>query len=640
MASSFVKATNAKVLTELDFSDRQDFDDSNHGFICSVDSGVIMNNFGFKAFNVHDTDFLEKACPDTVNPSLWRQCQLTRIHGLFELIPGKLYQFRGFDIANMSFIKGDKGWIVIDTLCSIEAAAVGLKLLREKVANLPVTATILTHSHGDHIRGMEGVLEENTLLVVPKDLFKMNFSEELLGGIAMGRRSCYQFGNYLEKSEKGWVGCGLGTIASYGTPSTFQKFDAKNLIEICEDKTLAIDGITVDFMYTPNAEAPTEMMMYFPQLKAVCTAEEINRTQHNLYTLRGAVVRNGKDWAKYIDNILAKYSDNLEVSFGSHDWPTFGNKRIVEYYEKQRDMYKYIHDQTLRQANLGTTIHELPEKVILPHSLSSVFYNRGYYGTVQHNCKGQYQYYLGFYDGNPANLNPLSPVKLSEKYVESMGGEEKCIEIAKGAFESGEYQWAITLLNHVVFKNPRNFEARKFLAEVYRQNAFMQESAVWRNIYLTGAKELDDFKYIQKQDEQKNETINEQISNEGNEIASTQLLMKLPFNHLFDFLGVCMEPISVENVCAIINFNFIDTQETGSVLLKNSVLNNREKMDKSPTLSVKCTKVDLVKLVVHKLTKDEFLKTKETVVEGIKEDLFTFISALKVPFPDFPIIEP
>ncbi|ELP87575.1 hypothetical protein EIN_215830 [Entamoeba invadens IP1] len=380
MANTFVKSANTKVLKELDFSDRRDYEDSMRGFICSVDGGVIPSNKGGKSFDVHHSDFLLGPCPETVNPSLWRQSQLIRIDGLFELIPNKVYQFRGYDVANMSFIRGEKGWLIIDTLCCMESAAAGLKLLREKVADLPVTCVMLTHSHGDHIKGLDGVLEKDTKIVIPKDMFKMHFAEELLAGIAMGRRSFFQFGVTLEHNEKGCLGGGVGTYYSLGQITESYNFDPNNLYEIGEDKTLTIDGVEIDFTYTPNAEAPTEMM-YFPQLKAVCTAEEINRTLHNLYTLRCAVVRNGKDWSKYIDNLLDRYSENVECLFGSHTWPTWGNKNIVEYYEKQRDMYKFIHDQTLRQANLGTTINELPEKVKLPKTLTSEFYNREYYNN-------------------------------------------------------------------------------------------------------------------------------------------------------------------------------------------------------------------------------------------------------------------
>ncbi|ELP92987.1 hypothetical protein EIN_051520 [Entamoeba invadens IP1] len=626
MANSFVKQVNAKYCNELDFSDQRDFEDSMRGFICSIDGGVIPKNQGGKAFDFHETDFISGPCPDTVNPSLWRQSQLVRIAGLFELIPGQLYQFRGFDVANMSFIRGENGWLIIDTLCCMEAAAAGLKLLREKVANLPVTCIMLTHSHGDHIRGLEGVLEKKTTMVIPKDMFKMHFTEELLAGTAMGRRSFFQFGTELEHNSKGVLGCGVGTYFSMGQSTSSYDFDPNNLYEIGEDKTLTIDGVEIDFMYTPNSEAPTEMMMYFPKLKAICTAEEINRSIHNLYTLRGAVVRNGKDWSKYIDNLVARYSERVECSFGSHTWPTWGNKNIVEYYEKQRDMYKFIHDQTLRQANLGTTINELTEKVKLPKSLTSVYYNREYYGTVSHNTRAQYQMYLGFYDGNPANLNPLTPVKLGTKYVEAIGGEEMCISIAKESFEKGEYQWAITMLNNVVFKNPQNSEARNLLAEIYRQNGYMQESAVWRNIYLTGAFELEH--PIQKQERT------------TNDVTSTYLLMKLSFNYLFDLMAVSMDPSIVEKVDAVINVVFKDTKESGSLILKNSVLNNRVHTDKHPTTSVTCKKDNLVGLIVKKIDKHEFLKLDTVEVEGCAEDLFTLFEAITIANPDFNIIEP
>ncbi|ELP87986.1 alkyl/aryl-sulfatase BDS1, putative [Entamoeba invadens IP1] len=621
MACELVKERNKKVLSELDFENTQDFTDSTRGFICTLESGKITKESGEVVFDCHKTDFLDKEkCPDTINPSLWRQCQLTRIHGLFEIIPYKVYQFRGFDLANMSFIKGHKGWIVIDTMCCIETAAAGIKLLRDRVENLPVSAVILTHSHFDHIGGLESVMDKDTVVYTPKDLFKLSVSENLLAGIAMERRSIFMFGHNLERGEKGWIGCGLGTAISTGTMS---EFCPSQLIEIGEDKTLLVDGVQIDFIYTPNAEAPTEMMMVFPQLNAVCAAEEVNRVQHNLYTPRGAQARNGKDWAKYIDNILLKYSDILEYSFGSHHWPTFGRENILKYYEKQRDLYKYIHDQTLRQLNLGTTLTELPEKVTLPKALSCEFYNRNYYGTVSHNCRAECQYYLGFYDANPANLNPLTPTKLGEKYVEAIGGEEKCISIAKESFESGDFQWAITLLNHVVFKNPQNTSARKLLAEVYKQTAYMQESAVWRNIYLNGAFELEHTK--------------EEIQYKKDSYASEHLLVKLPFCHLFDFFAVSLDPNQVDGIASVFNFYFSNSEE-GSVILKNSVLNNRATLNITPTTSIYCTKSDLILLVLRKMTNMEF----EAKIQhnGSLNDFFVFINAINIPKSTFPIVEP
>ncbi|ELP84744.1 alkyl/aryl-sulfatase BDS1, putative [Entamoeba invadens IP1] len=622
MACDFVKQHNTKVLSELDFTDKQDYADASHGFMCTIEGGAISNNKGGEVFNFHDTDFLEKECPETVNPSLWRQCQLNRIHGLFEVIPHKVYQFRGFDIANMTFVRGEKGWVVIDTLCCLESAAAGIQLVRDKVADLPVTAVLLTHSHGDHIKGLNSVLEENTEVYIPKDFFKVMVSENLLAGVAMERRCVYMFGSNLEKSPKGWVGCGLGTESGAGQISTFAP---KHYVEIVEDTTKIVDGITIDFMYTPNAEAPTEMMMYFPELKAICTAEEINRLQHNLYTLRGAQVRNGKDWSKYIDNILVRYADKLDYSFGTHNWPTFGNENIVKYYEKQRDLYKYIHDQTLRQVNLGTTLNELPEKVVLPKSLSSVFYNRDYYGTVSHNCRAQCQYYLGFYDANPANLNPLTPVNLGTKYVEAIGGEERCITIAEDSFKNGEYQWAITLLNNVVFKNPRNEKARYLLADIYTQTAYMQESAVWRNCYLTAAFELR----LKSGNE-------EQFNGESN--VNDRILLKLPIAYLFDVFAVSLDPTPVEGIDLSFNITFTDTKENGYLLLKNSVLNNRSALVANCVTTVKCTKSDLVNLILNRISKETFLKQNEAT--GNIEDFFTLLNSIKIATPKFAVVEP
>ncbi|BFU19598.1 metallo-beta-lactamase superfamily protein [Entamoeba histolytica HM-1:IMSS-B] len=621
MACQFVKEEFQRIKNFLNFDDKQDYEDAHRGFIADIPDGIIKSEDGSIVYSINETNFLEDECPETVNPSLWRQCQLNRVHGLFEVVKGKIYQFRGYDIANMTFIKGEKGWIVIDTLCSVPGCKAGLELFRSHIDNLPITAVIITHSHGDHCGGLEAVLEENTIVYWPMNLREEFVSEKMLAGVAMDRRCVYMFGQNLPQSKEGFIGCGLGQAGCQGSKS---HLNCKEIIEIHENKTYTIDGVIVDFIFTPGAEAPTEMMMYFPQLKALCTAEEINRLMHNLYTPRGAKVRNGKLWAGYIDYIIMKYGDDIEVSFGTHNWPTWGNKKIIEYYEKQRDMYKYLHDQTLRNANLGYTPNELPEHVKLPESLSKVFYNREYYGTVSHNIKAQYQFYLGWYDGNPAHLNELTPTEQGKKYVEVIGGETRCIELAQQAFEKGEFQWAITLLNHLIFANPKNTKARELAANVYTQLGYLQESAVWRNEYLTAAMEL-------RSSEMKN-TISMPPGNDIKHIKESSL------NDIFDVFSVNVDPNKIDGLNEVINIVCKESNEAISVVVKNNVINVRQVISKNPTITVISTKQNLLNLYSKKLTQQEFSKNIE--FNGKLEGFYKLLESITIPSPIFEIIEP
>ena len=416
-ASTATKAANDALLDYLPFDDRRDYENAERGFIASIDSGRIESE-GKVVYDMRQFDFLSGEAPETVNPSLWRVSELNAKAGLFEVGDG-IYQIRSFDLANMSFIRGDKGWIVVDPLTANETAEAGYALVKQHVEDLPITAVIFTHSHVDHFGGIKGIVSEEQVesgdvaIIAPEHFFIESVNENLMAGNQMSRRASYMYGNLLEKSPDGTVGSGLGTTTATGTVTIM---DAT--IDIEESPTeLTVDGVKMVFLNTPGAEAPAELMFYMPEKKAMCQAEEINHTLHNLYTLRGAQVRNGLKWSKYIHETIERFGGDVEVSFGSHHWPTWGNEEIVDFWKKQRDVYRYIHDEVLRLANHGGTLLEVAEDIELPDSLAKTFASRGYYGSVNHNAKAQYQLYYGFFTGNPADLHPLPPETAGAKFV-------------------------------------------------------------------------------------------------------------------------------------------------------------------------------------------------------------------------------
>lgn len=557
-ASDATKQANNELKEFLPFEDTRDFENAQRGFIASLETGKVMTADGSVSYDTTQFDFLDGDAPDTVNPSLWRQSQLNAMDGLYEVGEG-IYQVRGIDLANMSFIRGDSGWIVVDPLTMTETAEAGLALVREHVEDLPVSAVILTHSHADHFGGVRGVVSDSDVesrgvqIIAPAHFFEESVNENLMAGNHMSRRAGYMYGNLIPKSPEGTVGSGLGTTTAVGTftimgPTT----------EISETPTwLKVDGVQMVFMNTPGAEAPAELMFYMPEKNAFCQAEEINHTLHNLLTLRGAQVRNGLKWSKYIHEAIELFGDDVEISFGSHHWPTWGNEEVVELWKVQRDTYRYLHDEVLRLANHGYTLHEVAEEVALPDSLAKAFASRGYYGTINHNAKAQYQLYFGYFTGNPADLYPLPPDQAGVKFVEYMGGSDNVIAKARGDYDNGDYRWAATALNYVVFAEPDNENARQLLANVYTQLGYQSESGPWRNFYLTGAKELRD-------------GVNAMpVPN----TASPDIVKNLGLETYLDFLGVSLNHPKAAGKVITLNFVMPDRDERFVVYIENGVLN-------------------------------------------------------------------
>ncbi len=493
-ATTHTQAAQAATLRAggLDWSDRQDFDDASRGFIAKLETPTVTREDGTPVWDLTAYAFLDRdEAPATVNPSLWRQSRLNMLHGLFKVVD-RIYQVRGMDLSVVSFIEGDSGWIVIDPLISVEVAAASLELLNANVARRPVVAVIYTHSHIDHWGGVKGVTTAEDVaagrcrIIAPEGFVEAAISENVYAGNAMTRRASYMYGNLLPKDEKGQVDAGLGKTTSTGTVTLIQPTHTVTRT----GETLTVDGVEIEFQLTPGTEAPSEFNFYFPQLRALCMAENCTHTLHNLYTLRGAQVRDAHAWSTYMNETIELFADKTDVIFASHHWPCWGTERCRDLLQSQRDMYRYLHDQTLHLANQGYTSLEIAEMLTLPPKLDRAWHNRGYYGSVSHDVKAVYQRYLGFFDGNPANLHPLPPVQSGKGYVELAGGPEALLAKAREAFERGDYRWTAQLANHLVFADPDNVAARELEADALEQLGYQAESGPWRNFYLTGAKEL------------------------------------------------------------------------------------------------------------------------------------------------------
>ncbi|HEY4286635.1 MAG TPA: alkyl sulfatase dimerization domain-containing protein [Puia sp.] len=562
-ASSFTQKKQQEIQAYLPFNDKTDYDDAHKGFIATIESGEIKDDKGNVVYSMKQYDFIKGQAPATTNPSLWRESEINSINGLFKVTDG-IYQIRGFDLANMTLIEGKTGWIIIDPLLSPPTAKAGLDLANEKLGKRRVSAIIHTHSHIDHFGGIRGVVDEADVksgkipIYIPQGYFDAAISENVMGGNTMGRRAAYMYGNLLPKDAKGTLGSGLGQTTSAGLAGILEGTD---VIKSLTGESRVIDGIQVDFIYTPESEAPAEMMFYFPQFKAFCQAEDISHTLHNLYTLRGAKVRNGQKWSEYIDLALAKWGDDVQVSFGSHHWPTWGNDNINTYWKSQRDLYRFIHDQTLRLANEGYTPVEIANMIKLPESLDKHFYNRGYYGSVSHNVKAQYDLYFGWFDGNPANLDKLPPSDAGKKYVEFMGGAESLLTKAKKSYDDGEYRWVAEVVNHLVFADPTNKNARNLLADAYEQLGYQAESGPWRNFYLSGAKELrDGVKVLPSPN-----------------TAGPDMVRGMSTSLFFNFLAMRFK--GTEPAAAAMKYNFSvsmpDVNEKVALIIENGVVNIR-----------------------------------------------------------------
>jgi alkyl sulfatase BDS1-like metallo-beta-lactamase superfamily hydrolase len=540
---------------EPDFGDRQDFAFAERGFVGTRADPKILGPGGRVVWDLAAYDFLKGPAPASVNASLWRQSQLLAKNGLFKVTDG-VWQVRGFDLANATFVAGDHGWIVIDTLTSAETAKAALDLVNAKLGARPVVALIYTHSHVDHFGGARGLVSQADVdagkvqVIAPAGFLEHAVSENVIAGPAMARRAIYQFGTRLPRGPAGQVNAGIGPAVSTGT----QTLIPPTLDITHTGQELTIDGVRFQFQITPGTEAPAEMNIYLPDLKLLDLAENANATMHNILTPRGALVRDAKAWADDLTESIRLYGDRTDVMMTSHAWPRFGRAEIGDFLEKHRYAYKYLHDQTVRLMNAGYLPHEIANRLRLPDVLDREWYNRGYYGTMSFNSRAVYQRYMGWYDANPVHLAPLDPADEAKRYVGMMGGPDKVLAAAQAAYDKGDDRWAGELADRLVYADAANTAARALLAKVYDRQGAAAESAIWRNMYLTGAAELRDG------------------VESGRAQASLALVRATPTPMLLDLLSVRLDPAKVGEGAVTVDLVFPERHERYRVRVRHDVL--------------------------------------------------------------------
>jgi alkyl sulfatase BDS1-like metallo-beta-lactamase superfamily hydrolase len=625
-AEPATRAANEAFVTSLPFSDRADFDDAKRGFIATLPDGVIAGPGPRPAFDTKPYSFLQNdAVPATVNPSLWRQAQLNAINGLFE-VTNRVYQVRGLDIANLTIIEADNGLILIDPLLSNETSKAALELYLKNRPAKPVIAVIYSHSHADHFGGGKGVMSEQDAasgkvkVIAPDGFMEHAVAENVIAGNAMGRRAQYQFGSALPVGEKAQIDTGLGKALSRGTISLIPPND---LIRQSYE-TRSIDGVEIEFHLVPGSEAPAEMILYFPQFKLLDMAEDATHNMHNLYTLRGAEIRDGRLWSKYIGEAIQRYGDRTEVVIAQHHWPMWGNGRIVAFLKKQRDLYKFIHDQTVRLLNQGLTPTEIAEQLKLPPSLADEWFSRGYYGTLSHNAKAVYQFYLGWYDANPADLNPLPRAEAAQKQLEYMGGAEAVLKRAREDFRAGQYRWVASVTSQLVFADPANREARELGADALEQLGYQSEAATWRNAYLLGAAEL-----------------RRGVPKAQASTGSAELLKGVSIDLAFDVLGVRLNAAKAEGKTIVINWTFSDLNQSYVMNLENAALTHTSgKPADNADLSLTLTRATLDTLTLKQRSFRDAVAAGDISFSGDPQKLGELMGMLDDFTPDFAIVEP
>ncbi|MYR07739.1 MBL fold metallo-hydrolase [Gordonia sp. SID5947] len=556
-ATTHTAAANRAVFDNLHFEDRRAYDDSRRGFVATLDPMVITDDTGRVVWDLERFAFLDDDAPDTVNPSLWRISQLHNAHGLFR-VADHIYQLRGFDISNMTVIEGDTGYVVIDPLTSVECARAAMDLVYENLGHRPIRAILYTHSHADHFGGVKGIVSEDDVtsgavrVVAPLGFLEHAVSENVYAGNAMIRRAEYMYGQNLPVNGTGVISTGLGIALSQGQMSLLQPTDVIS----ASGQELVLDGIRFEFQYTPDSEAPAEMHFYLPDMRALCMAENVSHHMHNLYTPRGAQVRDALGWSRYLDEALQRYGSVTDVMFICHQWPVWGSEAICDLLAEHRDLYRYIHDETLRLAAHGYTMTEIGEMIELPEGLATSWTARGYYGSLNHNAKGVYQKYLGWFDGNPAHLHPHTPVETGRRYVEFMGGADSVIEKARTAFDEGDYRWVAEVVNHVVFAEPDNTAARELQADALEQLGYQSESAPWRNFYLTGAQDL-----------------REGVHADANALGANEVVAAMTVDMLLDYLAVRLNGPKAGGRHFTLRLDISDAAESRMLELTRGVLN-------------------------------------------------------------------
>lgn len=585
----------------------------------------ILSDNGRLVWDLDAYDFLRDAeAPATAHPSLWRQGQLLIQDGLFEVTPG-IYQLRGFDLSVMSVVETDSGVIVIDPLISKETAAAAFALYTEHRGERPVKAMIYTHSHVDHFGGVKGIINQDdvdagrTMVIAPEGFMEAAIVENVFAGPAMTRRAGYMYGALLDKGPAGQIGTGLGQTTSRGTVTLIRP-----TIDIAHTgQELTIDGVRIVFQVTPGTEAPAEMNFYVPDFRALCTAENTSHTLHNILTIRGAVVRDAHAWAHYLTETIGLFGDELDLVFASHHWPTWGRERAVEFLAMQRDMYLYLHDQTLRLLNQGCTGAEIAEVLEMPPALEQAWHTHGYYGSVSHNVKAIYQRYMGWYDANPANLWPHPPVEAAKRYVAAMGGPAKALAEAQRAFDDGDYRWCCEVGKHMVFADDSNAAARELVAAAMEQLAFGAENGTWRNAYLAGAKELREGSF-------------------GTPVATgVDLAVALTVPQIFDSIAVRIDGPKSWHEHLVLSWVFTDEGATFVTELRNGVMHHRQVEAPVPgSTTFRLTRITLVQLILGILPIADALTGGLVDIDGDAQELQRLLAVIAPVDPGFAIVTP
>lgn len=617
---------NAAVLNQLNFADQQAFKDAKRGFIATLDDGKILNQDGSVAWDVAAHAFIgDQAAPASVNPSLWRQAQLNNINGLFKITDG-IYQVRGFDLANMTIVEGDDGLIIIDPLLTPATAKAALELYRRHGSDKPVAAVIYTHNHVDHFGGVRGVVSDQDIsskrvrIYAPDGFMDHAVSENVIAGNAMMRRASYMYGSFLPTGVTGHVDNGLGKALASGPITLIPPTDL-----ITENGTKTIAGVEIEFHLAQGSEAQSEMMMYFPASRVLNTAEVTSQNLHNLYTLRGAEVRDASKWSRYIDEVREEFGPRTDILIAQHHWPAWSPEAAEHFLTVQRDLYKYLHDQSVRLMNQGLNPGDIAERISLPKSLEQEWSARDYYGTLRHNARAIYQRYLGWYDANPANLNPLPADQQAKKTIDYMGGVDKVVAQAKEDFARGDYRWVASIMNQAVFAQPEHQGARELGADALEQLGYQAESGPWRNVYLSAAQDL--------------RKTSPTPPNMG--AVNADLLQSLDTGMFFDLLGVRLNGPAADGKHVVLNWVFPDTKEQFRVTLNNATLTwLPERQAQTPDATVTLSRATLNTILMKQNSFPRAIANGDIKIDGDPAKLMVLLQLIEEPKPLFPLIEP
>jgi alkyl sulfatase BDS1-like metallo-beta-lactamase superfamily hydrolase len=617
-----IERAHKEHLGSLPLDDTADFADADRGLIASLRPCVIKSADGRVVWDNDAYSFVSGDAPSSVHPSLWRQSMLAVKQGLYEVVEG-IYQVRGFDISNISFVETDSGVIVIDPLISTEVAAAALQMYREhRGANRPVVAVIYTHSHVDHFGGVLGVTNQADVdagkvsVLAPEGFIEHAVQENVYAGTAMTRRATYMYGTLLARGPRGQVGCGLGQATSTGQVGVINP----TVIITTTGEKHTIDGVEIEFQMAPGTEAPAEMHFYFPRYRALCMAENATHNLHNLLTLRGALVRDPHVWSGYLTEAIDHFTGDVDVAFASHHWPTWGKERVIEFLSNQRDLYAYLHDQTLRLLNQGYTGAEIAEQFQMPPALEKAWHTHGYYGSVSHNVKAVYQRYMGWFDGNPARLWPHPPEQLAKRYVDALGGVDRVVQLAQQAFDEGDFRWAATLLDHATFTDAEHPKVRELYADTLEQLAYGAENATWRNFFLSGAAELRDGNF-----------------GTATTAASPTILSQLTPEQMFDTLAISINGPRAWDLNLAIDITFSDVDTNYRLTLRNGVLVYRKRPADESTANATVRLDSKLRLLMFAAGD----RTSPGIsIRGDADALPRLLEVLDAPDPKFSIVTP